>query len=60
MGRYRPKLKIRKPPKTSSAPNFKNQKKYFLNVLKGPFLTYKKFGAPHFLIWAGNCPVKFL
>jgi hypothetical protein len=40
-GRHGPKLKIRKCPKKSSAPNFKNTKIYFLYVLKGPFQHIK-------------------
>jgi hypothetical protein len=53
-----PELKIRKRRQKSSAPNFKNPKKYFLNVLKGPFQHIKNL-APHFLIRAGNCPSNF-
>ena len=40
-GRHGPKLKIRKPPKKLSAPNFKNPKNFFLNVLKGPLQHIK-------------------
>jgi hypothetical protein len=48
-GRHGQKLKIRKRPKKSSARNFKNPKKKFLNVLKGPFQHIKDLG-DHFLI----------
>jgi hypothetical protein len=48
-GRHGPKLKIRKRPKKSSAPNFKNPKKYFLYVLKGLFQHIKDLRS-HFLI----------
>ena len=47
-GRHGPKLKIRKRPKKSSAPNFKNPKKNFLYALKGPLKHTKKFGSPFF------------
>ena len=48
-GRHGPKLKIRKPPKKSSPPNFKNPNFFFLNVLKGPLQHIKNLSA-HFLI----------
>jgi hypothetical protein len=48
-GCHGPKLKIRKRPKKSSAPNFKNPKKNFLYVLKGPFQHVKDL-RDHFLI----------
>ena len=47
-GRHGPKLKIRKPPKRLSAAAFKNPKKIFLYVLKGPFQHIKNLSGRFF------------